>query len=239
MPSQVIAVPISAAAAIARPGLLATRSAVAAGPISSAVLSTAPMTTADSDTATASAARYAIPTARTGTPRAAASSGLSEVSSSTRDSTAITASASTPDAISAGTVSGLITNIEPNRIVNDAPVVLLVCVPRYRNRAAAPSAAPRTTPVATSRPRRRCTPISSMIAAPATPAIRNPQNWLTPMRNAPAPPVVATSASECPANDWPRMTVSTPTTPEVTATTVPTRNAVRTAPLLSSPGSTM
>jgi len=36
-----------------------------------------------------------------------------------------------------------------------------------------------------------------------------------------------------------RMTVSTPTTPEVTATTVPTRTAVRTGPLLSSPGSTM
>ena len=76
-----------------------------------------------------------------------------------------------------------------------------------------------------------------MIAAPAMPAIRNPQNWPTPARNAPAPPVVAMSASECPANDWPRMTVSTPTTPEVTATTVPTRTAVRTGPLLSSPGS--
>ena len=135
-------------------------------------------------------------------------------------------------------MSGLITNMEPNKMVNDAPVVLLVSVPRYRNSAAAPSAAPRTTPVATSRPRRRCTPISSMTAAPAMPASRKPQNWLTPTRNAPAPPVVATSASECPANDWPRTTVSTPTTPEVTATTVPTRTAVRTGPLLSSPGST-
>ena len=57
MPSQVAAVPISAAAAIARPGRLVTRSDVAAGPISSAVDSTAPMTTADSATATASAAR--------------------------------------------------------------------------------------------------------------------------------------------------------------------------------------
>ena len=57
-------------------------------------------------------------------------SGLSAVSSSTRDSTATTARASSPDAISAGTVSGLITNIEPNKMVNDAPVVLLVGVPR-------------------------------------------------------------------------------------------------------------
>ncbi len=78
-----------------------------------------------------------------------------------------------------------------------------------------------------------------MTAAATTPAIRNPQNWLRPTRNAPAPPVVATSPSECPANDWPRMTVSTPTTPEVIATTVPTRSAVRTGWLLTNPGSTM
>ncbi len=35
-----------------------------------------------------------------------------------------------PDAISAGTVSGLITKIEPNRTVNDAPVVDVCRVPR-------------------------------------------------------------------------------------------------------------
>jgi hypothetical protein len=55
---------------------------------------------------------------------------LRAVSSSTRGSTATTTGAITPDASSVGTVSGLITNIEPNRIVNDAPVVLLVWVPR-------------------------------------------------------------------------------------------------------------
>ncbi len=57
MPIQVAAVPMAAAAAIALPGLLASRSAVAAGPISSAVDSTAPIATADSETATASVAR--------------------------------------------------------------------------------------------------------------------------------------------------------------------------------------
>src|SRR6266571_48123 len=86
MPSQVAATPMPAATAAARTGPLVTRSAVAAGPISSAVLSTAPMTTADSATETASAIRKAAPTARTGTPRAAARSGLSELSSSTRAS---------------------------------------------------------------------------------------------------------------------------------------------------------
>ena len=57
MPSQMAATPMPAATAIARTGPFATRSAVAAGPISSAVLSTAPMITADSATDTASAIR--------------------------------------------------------------------------------------------------------------------------------------------------------------------------------------
>ncbi len=57
MPSQVATTPISAETAIARTGPLAIRSAVAAGPISSAVLSTAPMATADSETEMASAIR--------------------------------------------------------------------------------------------------------------------------------------------------------------------------------------
>ena len=57
MPSQVAARPVSAEAAMARAGLLVTRSAVADGPISSAVDSTAPIATAASDTDTASAAR--------------------------------------------------------------------------------------------------------------------------------------------------------------------------------------
>ena len=79
--------------------------------------------------------------------------------------------------------------------------------------------------------------MASISAAAAIPAARNPQNWLMPTRNAPDPPVVATSASEWPAKDWPRSTVNTPMTPEVTATTVPTIRAVLTGPLLSSPGS--
>ena len=57
MPSQVAATPVSAEAAIAQPGLLVIRSAVADGPISSAVESTAPIATAASETETASAAR--------------------------------------------------------------------------------------------------------------------------------------------------------------------------------------
>ena len=86
--------------------------------------------------------------------------------------------------------------MEPNRMVNDAPVVELSWVLRYRKSAARPRAAPSTTPVATSRPRRRWTPIISMNAAAPAPNARNPQNWLMPTRKAPEPPVVAMSARE-------------------------------------------
>ena len=47
------------------------------------------------------------------------------------------------------------------------------------------------------------------------------------------------SASEWPANDWPRVTVNTPVTAEVTAMTVPTASAMCTGPLAKKPGSTM
>ena len=42
-------------------------------------------------------------------------------------------------------------------------------------------------------------------------AATNPTSGLTPIRKAPTPPAVETSVSACPANDWPRMTVKTPT----------------------------
>ena len=99
-------------------------------------------------------------------------SGLSELSSSTRASATTVASASSAEAIRAGTVEGVMTNIEPNKMVNDAPVVVLYWVPRYRNSAARPRAAPSTTPVATSRPRRRWMPIISMNAAAPAPKAR-------------------------------------------------------------------
>src|ERR1035437_9615674 len=92
-------------------------------------------------------------------------SGLSELSSSTRASTTTVASASRAEPIRAGIVDEVSTNIEPNKMVNDAPVVELYLVPRYRKSAARPRAAPSTTPVVTSRPRRRWMPIISMNAA--------------------------------------------------------------------------
>ena len=82
------------------------------------------------------------------------------------------ASASSADTIRAGTVDGVMTKIEPNKIVNEAPVVVLYWVPRYRNSAARPRAAPSTTPVATSRPRRRWMPTISMNAAAPAPKAR-------------------------------------------------------------------
>src|ERR1700722_20988932 len=45
------------------------------------------------------------------------------------------------------------------------------------------------------------------------------------------------SARECPAKDWPRMTVKVPTTPETMATTPPTISATWTGELEKNPGS--
>ncbi len=84
MPSQVTATAISAEVIAARPGRRVIRSAVAAGPTSSAVARMVPMVSADSETASAMAIRQANPTSRTGMPRAAARSGLTELSSSGR-----------------------------------------------------------------------------------------------------------------------------------------------------------
>ena len=90
-------------------------------------------------------------------------------------------------------------NIDPNRIVIVAPVVLVWVVSQYRNRAARPSAAPRTIPVARSRPRGRRIPIMSMIPAASTLVPANPQIGLIPRRKEPDPPVTLMSAKACPA----------------------------------------
>src|SRR5215472_11684054 len=134
MPSHVVTRPMRTAQAMARPGLLVNRSAVAAGPISRAVLRIAPMVSADSDTATAIAIRHAAPASRTGIPRAKARSVLTELSSSGRYSTAAMPRAARLSATTTGIVDGLMTNIDPNRIVIVAPVVLVWVVSQYRNR---------------------------------------------------------------------------------------------------------
>ncbi len=60
-----------------------------------------------------------------------------------------------PNPSTIGTIDELSVNMEPNRIVTVAPVVLVEVVDRYRNSAASPKPAPSTIPVATSRPRAR------------------------------------------------------------------------------------
>ena len=69
-------------------------------------------------------------------------------------------------------------------------------------------------------------PISSITAAPATATVANPHNGPTAIRNAADPPVIPMSPSASPANDWPRMTVNTPTAPATTATTAQTVAAI-------------
>ena len=65
MPSHVAPTPMAAATTMAVPVRLVRRSAVAAGPMSSAVDKMAPMVMAESDTASARATRKPTPTSRT------------------------------------------------------------------------------------------------------------------------------------------------------------------------------
>ena len=133
--------------------------------------------------------------------------------------------ATAPNTATSGRVAVSSAKIEPNRIVTVAPVVLCEVVPRYRNRAASPNPAPSTIPVARSRPRARWIPISSMIPAAATEIPTNPHSGAIPTRYALDPPVAPMSPSASPANDWPRITVNTPTQPATIATSAPTTSA--------------
>jgi hypothetical protein len=103
---------------------------VAAGPISSAVDKIAPVVSDDSPTAMASATMYATPTRRTGTPRAAAMSGLTVASSSGRQITAMTPAARMLKAAMTGIVVLAVVKIEPNRTCWVAPVVALAVASR-------------------------------------------------------------------------------------------------------------
>ena len=73
---------------------------------------------------------YSRPTRRTGTPRAAAMSVLTVLSSSGRQMTAMQASAITPKITTTGMVPPAVVKIEPNRICWVAPVVAPAVVSR-------------------------------------------------------------------------------------------------------------
>ncbi len=141
------------------------------------------MVSADSDTASAMAIRQASPTARTRMPRAAARSALTELSSSGRYSTTTMARATAPQAMTSGTTVGLSVNMEPNRMVTAAPVAAVCVVSQIQEqRRQIPSPAPRTIPVARSRPRGRRIPIMSITPAASTPVPAKPSSGLMPSR---------------------------------------------------------
>ena len=154
------------------------------------------MVTAESDTATASAARYPIPTSRTRTPCAVARSELIELRISGRYIASTMPAATTLKIAMTGTIDDGSVKIDPKRTLMVAPVVLDAVESRYRNRAASPSAAPSTIPVARSRPRGRRIPIHSITPAAMRFMATNPNSGLIPSRNAADPPAVPMSASE-------------------------------------------
>src|SRR5487761_312525 len=92
-------------------------------------------------------------------------------------------------------------------------------------------------PVARSLPRGLRTPINSMTPAATTLRATKPYSVDTPRRTAAEPPAVPMSERACPANDWPRMTVNTPTQAETMATIPLTASAMCTGLLEKKPGS--
>src|SRR5579875_2140915 len=237
MPAHTAASPIRAASTVARSGWAVSASAIAAGPTISAVERIAPMVIAARATASASAPRYSAPSRRTGRPRAAASSGLSEAKSSGRCSPSTIVRVSPVSTATSGRVASERVKIEPNSTLPVAPVALLSVAARYRNSAANPKPAPSTTPVATSRPRARWTPRNSIAPAAASARPKNPHTGAIPVRRAPEPPAAPTSPSASPAKAWRRITVSTPTAAVASATRPPTSRARRTGGLEKKPGS--
>ncbi len=207
----------------------ATRSAQAAGPISSAVESTAPTETAPSATATPSTTMKIASSAPIGTPRAKASSGEETENTAGRQMSARTTRQKADRANTAGVMPGSTENREPkSTAIEELPAERLLRA-SVRKRAVSPMPAPKTTPVATSRPRMRRTPIACIPSDENTHEATKPHSWSTPSKKAAEPPTAAKSVRACPAKDWPRSTVSTPTAAVATATALPTARAVRTS----------
>jgi hypothetical protein len=103
------------------------------------------------------------------------------------------------NAATSGMTEGSRVNMDPNKTVIVVPVVLVRVVSQYSSSAATPSPAPRTMPVARSRPRGARTPIRSMIPAAATLVPAKPHSGLIPIRKEPDPPETLRSARACPA----------------------------------------
>jgi hypothetical protein len=130
MPTNVATMPSAQAATIAVPIVLVTRSAVAAGPMSSAVERMVPMAMEDRPTDTARASMNSRPMRRRPMLRAEASSGLRELRSSGRWMAATRATVAALRAMTTGTVEEAMVKIDPKRICWVAPVVALLVVSR-------------------------------------------------------------------------------------------------------------
>ena len=115
---------------MAQPKRRVSRNALAAGPMSKAVERMAPMASAERPTATARATMNREPTSRSGTPRAAAASGLNELRSKGRKMKATSPIAPTLQPTTTGTVELSMVKMEPKRICWVAPVIACVVVSR-------------------------------------------------------------------------------------------------------------
>ena len=130
MPRAVVTTPSPHASARAMRRLDVSRTAAAAGPMSSAVDRMEPTAIEESPTDTAIAIMKSCPTRRRFTPRARASSALTELISSGRKIRAMTTRVAALITSTSGTVDASTLKIDPKRICWVAPVVAPFVVSR-------------------------------------------------------------------------------------------------------------
>src|SRR5450759_5159135 len=208
---------MSTDSAMACIGWSVTDRAAAGGPIISLKISSAPTTGSVMLVARATITRKYISIRSARTPRASASSGITDVSRSGRYRTMIAAMDSAPSTAIGAISVALTPSTSPNSrdSISGAYSTL-----KLRKSAPRPSITTSARAVATSRRPRR--PSQPMPSAPAREATASPMRVLMPRRLAPAAPAKAPCGTASATNAEPRSTMKNPTTPATTATMVAT-----------------
>src|SRR5215470_2130412 len=213
MPAQTVTSAKATDRVMARTGRAVSARAAAAGPIIRLNISSAPTTGTVMLVASAMTSRNASSIRRGGIPRASATSGSAEDSSSGRNMTTMAATDSAPSARMGRTSPALTPNTSPNSSEYASWAYWLL---QLTNSAPMPSISTNVSAVATSFLARRLSP--AMPSAPATENTARPANGLSPSRLAPAAPAKAPFGMAWAANDDPRSTAKNPVTPAITAT---------------------
>src|SRR5579875_613514 len=206
---------------IASSGRLVNDRAAAGGPMSRLKISSEPTTGTAIVVTSATTARKARSISRGLTPRAWATSGVTDDSMSGRYNTTI---ATMHTAAISAVGPSLLVDTPRTSPKSSEKITGAYSLVRDKNRSPKASINTIVRAVATSLRARR--PSQAIIPAPANENTPSPRMVLAPMSTAPAAPANAPLGSEWAANAAPRSTVKKPTTPVTTATMVAASQAL-------------